>query len=110
MNYFKATHPRTIAESSRLELKKHKTVVRLIVGSKDFSRNLNRQLHEHLEELEIQHDFHLVNDVGHDAEALLKGLGEKNAKFYHQSLTPKSNLPDAEQSCEPEHAIRRCGN
>lgn len=84
MDYFKATHPWTIAESSAEVLQKPGTIIRQAVGSEDFSFHLNRRFHEHLDALRIPHEFHVVKDVGHHTPALMAGLA--NAEFYRKAL------------------------
>jgi enterochelin esterase-like enzyme len=87
---FKATHPWTIAESGAEVLRKPGTIIRQAVGSKDFSFYLNRRFHEHLDALKIPHEFHVVNDVGHRAPALMAGLA--NAEFYLKALGLKADV------------------
>jgi enterochelin esterase-like enzyme len=88
MAYFKATHPWTIAELQSEVLRQPGTIIRQAVGSKDFSFYLSRRFHEHLESLKIPHEFHIVEDVGHDTPALLAKLN--NAEFYRKAISPKS--------------------
>lgn len=60
--------------------------VRVAVGSRDFTADLNRAFSEHLKKHKIDHDFKQVPDIGHDTKALLKGLGEANWEFYRKAL------------------------
>jgi len=93
MAYFKATHPWTLAESQAKMLQRPGTIIRQAVGSEDFSFYLSRRFHEHLESLGIPHEFHVVQDTGHDASALMAGLA--NAEFYRKALAPKAGEPAA---------------
>jgi enterochelin esterase-like enzyme len=95
MAYFKATHPWTVAESQAEALRKSGTIIRQAVGSKDFSLYLSRRFHEHLKSLRIPHEFHVVDDVGHDTPALMAGLA--NAEFYRKTLALKTGDSAAEQ-------------
>lgn len=61
-------------------------MVRVAVGSRDFTAELNRAFSEHLKHHKIDHDYKLVPDVGHDTKALLKGLGDANWKFYRKTF------------------------
>lgn len=88
MDYFKATHPWTVAASSAEALRKSGVIIRQAVGSKDLSLSLSRRFHEHLDALEIPHEFHVVKDAGHQAPALMAGL--TNGEFYRRALGPKS--------------------
>jgi enterochelin esterase-like enzyme len=96
MDYFKATHPWTLAESGAEFLRKPGTIIRQAVGSKDFSFYLSRRFHEHLDALKIPHEFHVVEDVGHQTPALMAGLA--NGEFYRKALGPKADHAAAEQS------------
>jgi enterochelin esterase-like enzyme/dienelactone hydrolase len=88
MAYFKATHPWTIAGMQAEVLRKTGTIIRQVVGSKDFSLYLSRRFHEHLESLGIPHEFQIVDDVGHDTLLLLAGLA--NSEFYQKVFTSKA--------------------
>ena len=98
MGYFKAMHPWTLAASCAVMLRKPGTLIRQAVGSKDFSFDLNRRFHEHLDALRIPHEFHVVKDVGHRPPALMAGL--ENANFYRQALGQKA----AETGIKPINA------
>jgi enterochelin esterase-like enzyme len=86
--YFKSTHPWTVAESQARFLKKSGIIIRQAVGSEDFTLNLNRRFHEHLLSLDIPHEFHIVDGVGHNTPALMAGLA--NSEFYRNALMPRS--------------------
>jgi len=96
INYFKATHPWTLAESGAEVLRKPGTIIRQAVGSKDFSFDLSRRFHEHLDALRIPHEFHVVKDAGHQTPALMAGLA--NGEFYQKALEQKAGNTAAEQS------------
>ena len=96
MDYFKATHPWTLAESGAEVLRKPGTIIRQAVGSKDFSFYLSRRFHEHLDALKIPHEFHVVKDVGHQTPALMAGLA--NWEFYRKALGPKADDAATEPS------------
>ncbi|MFM7161754.1 MAG: alpha/beta hydrolase, partial [Planctomycetaceae bacterium] len=125
LNYFRATHPWTLAETHATSLREHKTVIRQAVGSRDFSLTLNRRFHDRLESLRIAHEFTVVEGVAHDTPTLLAGL--KNAQFYRQALAtrpqpanvdakakadadPKADA-DADENFSPEaiERLRRVG-
>jgi enterochelin esterase-like enzyme len=87
IEYFKMTHPWTIAESQAEVLRKPGTIVRQAVGGRDLTRFLSQRFHEHLESLEIPHRFQVVEGVGHDTIGLMEGLA--NAEFYRQVLASR---------------------
>lgn len=87
MAYFKSTHPWTAAESNAEALRNSGTILRQAVGSNDRTLALSQRFHEHLEKLKIQHEFHIVRDVGHDTLGLMEGLA--NAEFYRKVLALK---------------------
>lgn len=95
MAYYKAAHPWTIAESQAEVPRKTGTIIRQEVGTKDSTVFLNSRFHEHLKSLRIQHEFHVVEGVGHDTLALMAGLA--NSAFYRKALAPKAGESAAEQ-------------
>jgi enterochelin esterase-like enzyme len=88
LEYFKATHPWTIAALQAEVLRKPGTIVRQAVGAKDLSKFLSLKFHQHLESLKIPHEFQVVEGVGHDTLGLIAGLA--NAEFYRRALTPRN--------------------
>ncbi|MFN9916213.1 MAG: hypothetical protein ACK53L_26730, partial [Pirellulaceae bacterium] len=60
IEYFKMTHPWTIAESQAEVLRKPGTIVRQAVGGRDLTRFLSQRFHEHLESWEIPHRFQVL--------------------------------------------------
>lgn len=96
MDYFKATHPWTLAESCARVLRKSGTIIRQAVGSEDVTFHLSQRFHEHLDALKIPHEFHVVKDVGHQAPGLMAGLA--NGEFYRKALGQKAGHAAAEQS------------
>ena len=85
LDYYKAQSPLTVAEKYSTTVK-DKTHVRMAVGSRDFTADLNRAYSEHLKKLKITHDFTEVPGVPHETLALLKGLGDANWVFYRKAF------------------------
>jgi len=85
---YKAKSPLTIVETWAKDLR-GQSRVRVVVGDRDFTVDLNRAFAEHLKTHKIDHDFKLVPDIGHDTMALLKGLGEANWDFYRAAFGKK---------------------
>lgn len=84
--YFKAISPWVAAEAAAAALRDKKTVIRHVVGTRDDTRDLNRQFHDRMTDLQIAHEYSEVPNVGHDARALLAALGDGNGKFYRRAL------------------------
>jgi enterochelin esterase-like enzyme len=85
LDYYKAQSPVTAAEIYSATVK-DKTRVRMAVGARDNTAELNRAYSEHLKKLKITHDFTEVPGVTHDTLALLKGLGDANWVFYRKAF------------------------
>jgi enterochelin esterase-like enzyme len=96
MACFKSTHPWAVATAQAGTLRTSGTVIRQAVGSLDFSLALNRRFHEHLKALEIPHQFHVVQGVGHHTPALLAGLA--SAEFYRAALADRAAPSLADQT------------
>lgn len=77
-DYFKAISPWVTAEGAAAALRDKKTAIRHVVGAWDDTRNLNRQFHERMTDLQIPHEYSELPNVGHDARALLTALGERS--------------------------------
>ncbi len=84
---FKAQSPWVIAQQNAANVR-DKTRVRIAVGSKDFTADLNRKFAAHLAEIGIPHHFTELPEVAHSALQLLNALGEANWEFYRQAFTP----------------------
>ena len=56
--------------------------LRLVMGELDATRANKEDFHEHLVQLDVDHDFFLIPDVGHQPVALHQGLGEDRWTFY----------------------------
>jgi enterochelin esterase-like enzyme len=85
-DYFKAISPWVTAEGAAAALRDKKTAIRHIVGAWDDTRDLNRQFHERMADLQIPHEYSELPNVGHDARALLTALSERNGEFYRRAL------------------------
>lgn len=88
LDYFKAQSPLTIAEKNAAAII-GKLKIRVAVGSRDFTADLNRAYSEHLKKLKIDHQLTVVPGVAHETMPLLKGLGEANWDFYRATFGKK---------------------
>lgn len=81
LDYFKTQSPLTVAEKYAAAVS-GKSLVRVAVGERDFTAELNRAYSEHLKKLKVNHEWTVVPGVAHETMPLLKGLGEANWVFY----------------------------
>ena len=85
---FQAQSPWRLAEKHAGALRRGPKI-RIAIGEQDFTLPANRAFSAHLESLKIPHAFTVAPDVGHDALALLRALGEENWKFYGEALAKR---------------------
>jgi poly(3-hydroxybutyrate) depolymerase len=88
LDYFKAQSPLMIVEKNAATIT-GKLKIRVAVGSRDFTADLNRAYSEHLNKLKIDHQLTVVPGVAHETMPLLKGLGEANWDFYRATFGKK---------------------
>lgn len=84
--YFRAISPLTIARSEAANVRAQHVAVRLVVGTRDDTLDLNRGFHTLLEEIDLPHTYTEVPGVGHDAVGLLSELRKKGDTFYRSAL------------------------
>jgi endo-1,4-beta-xylanase len=80
-----AEHPLTLARKNADKLQ-DKTRIRIGCGSLDNLLPRNKELHELLTELGIQHDYEIVPDVAHESPLYYRKLGTKVFEFHRKSL------------------------
>lgn len=85
-NYFKLQSPWALAEKNADILRNKGTKIRIVVGSKDRLFSMNQNFSEHLLNLGITHDLHILPDVKHSPIAVFQALGDTNWKFYRVFL------------------------
>lgn len=88
LDYYKAQSPLTVAEKNAATVS-GKSSVRVAVGARDFTADLNRAYSELLKTLKVEHEFIVVPNVAHDTVPLLKGMGEANWAFYRAAFGKK---------------------
>jgi enterochelin esterase-like enzyme len=89
LDYFRAQSPLTLAEKQTAAVR-GKVIMRVAVGSRDFTAALNRDFSTLLKKLEIPHTYLEVPGVGHETLPLLRGMGEDQWQFYRSALAPVS--------------------
>jgi enterochelin esterase-like enzyme len=80
-----AEHPLTLARKNADKLR-DKTRIRIGCGSLDSLLPRNKELHDLLTELGIQHDYEIVPDVAHESMLYYRKLGTKVFEFHRKSL------------------------
>jgi enterochelin esterase-like enzyme len=80
-----AEHPRELARKNAENLR-GKTHVRIGCGSLDNLLIRNKDLHEALTQLGMQHEFDVVPDVAHESPRYYAKLGTKVFEFHRKSL------------------------
>lgn len=80
-----AEHPLTLAKQNADTLR-GKTRIRIGCGSLDGLLPRNRELHELLAELRIDHDYEIVDEVAHNSLLYYRKLGPEVYAFHAKSL------------------------
>jgi enterochelin esterase-like enzyme len=88
LDYFKKQSPLIVAEK-HADSVRGKSRVRVVVGERDFSVDLNRAYSEHLKKLKVDHEMTVVTGVAHETMPLLKGLSDANWQFYRAAFGKK---------------------
>ena len=88
LDYFRSQSPLTVAEKNANAVS-NTSMIRVAVGDRDYTADLNRAYSEHLKRLKFDHEFIVVPGVAHDTMLLLKGLGEANWDFYRAAFEKK---------------------
>ena len=88
LDYFKMQSPLKVAEKKAAGMS-GKSLVRVAVGERDFTADLNRAYSEHLKKLKVIHELTVVPGIAHETMPLLKGLGEANWDFYRAAFEKK---------------------
>jgi enterochelin esterase-like enzyme len=81
LSYFQKESPIGIAEKNAAAVT-GRTRIRVAVGARDFTADLNRAYSEHLKKMKVDHELIVVTEVAHQALSLLKGIGDSNWEFY----------------------------
>lgn len=87
LDHFRAQSPLTLAEKQAAAVR-GKVIMRVAVGSRDFTAALNRDFSSLLKKLDIAHTYVEVPGVGHETLPLLRGLGDEQWQFYRAALAP----------------------
>jgi len=82
---FREQSPSQIAKAQAFSIRSE-LLLRVIVGSEDFTAPANRAFHQHLTQLDIPHEYQELVGIGHDAPRILSSLGDVNWRFYRAAL------------------------
>jgi enterochelin esterase-like enzyme len=83
--YFRSVSPRRLAEQNA-EAIITGSLIRQVCGDEDETFGPNRDFHEHLERLKIQHTWTVLPGVGHNPMKTLEALGDSNWVFYREAF------------------------
>jgi len=92
-SYFKATSPWVLAETRATAIRAAELSIRIAIGERDATVRPNREFAAHLTQLKIPHTFTLVPRAGHQASAVLDGLGEARWRFYREAFAGAAGFP-----------------
>jgi endo-1,4-beta-xylanase len=81
--FFHANSPWVVVEQNAAAIR-GRTAVRIAVGDQDSLLVRNRNYHELLGRLKIDHEYTVVPGVGHDSARLYEKLGEDSFAFYER--------------------------
>jgi len=79
--YFNVNHPSKLVKKNADYLRQH-TVIRLLVGDKDFLFDFVQQFHRQLNDLQINHQYAIAEDADHDYKQVIANLGFNAFEFW----------------------------
>lgn len=82
---FWAEHPNHLAEQN-VEKIRGRTQIRVGCGTADYLLARNRELHELLQKLNVEHEYELVTDVGHNSAEYYKKFGEQEFAVHRRAF------------------------
>ena len=83
--YFREVSPWELAARNADAIQKD-TLLRIAVGDRDGTFELNKEFHEHLETLRIPHEWTPLEGVEHDPMKTLEALGDRHWAFYRKAF------------------------
>jgi enterochelin esterase-like enzyme len=84
-DYFNVNHPSTLVQKNADYLRDH-TVIRLLVGDRDFLYDLVQQFHRQLNDLQINHQYAIAKDADHDYKQVIANLGFNAFEFWGKAF------------------------
>jgi endo-1,4-beta-xylanase len=81
--YFRANSPWVVVEQNAAAIRE-RTAVRIAVGDQDSLLVRNRNYHDLLGRLKIEHGYTVLPGVGHDSSKLYDTLGDEGFAFYQR--------------------------
>ena len=79
--YFNVNHPATLVQKNADYLRQN-TVIRLLVGDRDFLYEIVQQFHGQLNDLQINHQYSIAEDADHDYKQVIANLGFNAFEFW----------------------------
>lgn len=86
VDYFYRLSPWSIAEKNTREIQ-NRLGIRIIVGGLDPSMPNVKLFSEHLEKLEIKHEFTILDKAGHSPKSMFSALGNQYWEFFNHYLS-----------------------
>jgi enterochelin esterase-like enzyme len=86
LSHFQSISPWMAAESAVKSLRTHPVVIRQAIGDRDDTIELTRRFRDHLDRLQIDHEYVELPGIGHDPLALIRALSETSGRFYRKAL------------------------
>lgn len=83
--YFNENSPTSLVQKNAEYIRKN-TVVRLLVGDKDFLLDLVRKFDQQLTDLQINHQYAIAKDADHDYRAVIQNLDIDPFKFWEEAF------------------------
>ncbi len=79
--YFKVNHPSTLVQKNADYLREN-SVIRLLVGDKDFLFDIVQQFHGQLTDLQLNHQYAIAEGADHDYKQVIANLGFNAFEFW----------------------------
>lgn len=79
--YFHVNHPAALVQKNAAYLREN-TVIRLLVGDRDFLFDIVQQFHRQLNDLQINHQYEVAKDADHDYKQVIVNLGFNAFEFW----------------------------
>jgi endo-1,4-beta-xylanase len=83
--YFKMNSPSELVDVNTDRIK-GKTVIRLLIGDKDFLYDLVEKFHHQMEKLGIDHQYSVARGAGHDYREIINSLEGNSFIFWKQAF------------------------
>lgn len=83
--YFNANKPQTLVHKNAGSIRQN-TVIRILTGDKDFLFDIIQKFHQQLQGLQIEHQYHISKNAGHDYREVIKNLDFNSFEFWKEAF------------------------